>query len=130
MIPFLYRVYEINLLKSLKAKNLANPKIFEYFRGEWTFHTKGLWLYEANEETPSLTIIGSSNYSQRSYARDNEIQLYIYSKCPKLKEKLHNENERQFKQASKIEINDIRNDKEVKIKWRHHFFFWILKSFL
>ena len=117
-------------MKNLERHQNKNVNIFEYFRGEWTFHTKGIWFYENQEETPSLTIIGSSNYSQRSYKRDNEIQFYIYSVCPKFKERLQKENVKQFQNAQKISLNEIKSDEEIKLKWRHQIAFTILKSFL
>lgn len=120
----------MNLLEKLKKKKKDYPQIFEYSRGEWTYHTKGLWFYENKEETPSLTIIGSSNYSQRSYSRDNEVQFYIYTVCPKFKEKLHNENQRQYEKASRVQVSDLKNSIEVKLKLRHKILFWLLKSFL
>lgn len=126
----MYRVYEMNLFRILQRKDSRKVEIMEYFRGEWTFHTKGMWFYENQEETPNLTIIGSSNYSQRSYKRDNEIQFYFYSMCPKFKEKLHNENEKQFKKSHEISLSDLKNDIEVKLKWRHRILFLLLKSFL
>ena len=104
--------------------------IHEFYKGEWTFHTKGMWFYENSEENPSLSLIGSSNYSQRSYKRDNEIQFFIYSLCPKFKEKLHKENEKMFENSVKIGENEIKNDKEVIVKFRHKVLFWLMKSFL
>ena len=119
----------MKLLTILNKRNNNKVAILEYFRGEWTFHTKGMWIYE-NQENPSLTLIGSSNYSQRSYKRDNEIQFYIYALCPKFKEKLQAENQRQFEHGKTITLNEIKNDSEVKLKMRHKLIFWILKSFL
>ena len=41
--------------------------LYEYEKKGWTFHAKGVWLYENNEVLPSLTVIGSSNYSKFSF---------------------------------------------------------------
>jgi hypothetical protein len=32
-----------------------------------------------------MTIIGSSNYAERSEKRDNEVQAYIFTECPMFK---------------------------------------------
>lgn len=56
-IPYLYRVYERKLLQR------KNVKIFEYVKPNWTFHGKGIWLYKKGDEYPSVSIVGSSNYS-------------------------------------------------------------------
>lgn len=61
-IPYMYRVYEHNILQH-KPKH-SNIKIYEYIKSNWTFHGKGIWLYKRNEDTPSISIIGSSNYSK------------------------------------------------------------------
>lgn len=129
MIPFLYRVYELNLLSRLQKSGNKKVEIFEFFRGEWTFHTKGLWIYE-NQDVPSMTAIGSSNYSQRSYKRDNEIQFYLLSFCPKFKDRMEGENRRQFEFAQRISREEIRADGEVRLKWRHRLIYWLLRSFL
>jgi hypothetical protein len=42
----MYRVNEYNLLKQNKNKNI---QIYEYTKGEWTFHAKGAWIYENSE---------------------------------------------------------------------------------
>ena len=54
--------------------------LYEYKRKKWTYHAKGLWLFTENNENPSMTVIGSSNFSkklhnalgERSLRRDTE----------------------------------------------------------
>ena len=59
--------------------------IFEYLKGDWTFHGKGAWVYEdRGSQQVDMTVIGSSNFSYRSNRRDTECQLYIVPECPKL----------------------------------------------
>lgn len=60
-IPYMYRVYERNLLQK------KNVKIFEYIKPKWTFHGKGIWLYQRGNEFPSISVVGSSNYSMISF---------------------------------------------------------------
>lgn len=48
--------------------------------GGWTYHTKGIWITEPNRKA-MVSVIGSSNFNMRSYERDTECQLYIYSEC-------------------------------------------------
>jgi len=54
------------------TKENGNVSIYEYEKGEWTFHAKGLWITEHGETTPSLSVVGSSNFSKRSNRRDTE----------------------------------------------------------
>jgi CDP-diacylglycerol--glycerol-3-phosphate 3-phosphatidyltransferase len=61
-IPYLYRVFELNLLKTFKNK--SNFSLFEFYRQNWSFHSKGIWFYEKEKEYPTMTVIGSSNYSK------------------------------------------------------------------
>lgn len=58
-ISIFYRCFEYYLLK--KIKNKPNISLYEYIKPNWTYHGKGAWFYEENT-TPSLSIIGSSNY--------------------------------------------------------------------
>ena len=61
-IPFFYRRYEEILLNTFKIK--PNCSLFEFEKEGWSFHSKGMWLYEKGKELPSMTIIGSSNFSK------------------------------------------------------------------
>ena len=89
MIPSFYRLNGIKMLNQNKSKNI---NLYEWARGDWTYHAKGAWFYE-DEQLPSLSIIGSSNYSHRSNRRDTEVQLYIApsEQAVELKHRLHNE---------------------------------------
>ncbi len=77
-IPKFYWHIEYKLLK-----NSSLNEIFEYKWEGWTFHAKGIWIYDKIDEgqNPFITVIGSSNYSNRSYWRDSECNLFIYSEC-------------------------------------------------
>jgi CDP-diacylglycerol--glycerol-3-phosphate 3-phosphatidyltransferase len=45
-----------------KCSNDGQIQILEYYRSKWTYHAKGLWLYEENSNYPILTCIGSPNF--------------------------------------------------------------------
>eukprot|EP01016_Furgasonia_blochmanni_P042009 TRINITY_DN5532_c0_g1_i7.p2 TRINITY_DN5532_c0_g1~~TRINITY_DN5532_c0_g1_i7.p2 ORF type:complete len:218 (-),score=51.18 TRINITY_DN5532_c0_g1_i7:187-840(-) len=114
-IPYFYRVYEYLLQKEMKKQGKTNISIHEYARGHWTFHSKGIWIAERGEETPSLTMIGSSNMSERSFSRDTELNLYMYSQCPMFKEDLQEEVFRQFAHAQNVTDKDLKRDPEMKL---------------
>jgi CDP-diacylglycerol--glycerol-3-phosphate 3-phosphatidyltransferase len=70
--------------------------------GGWTYHAKGLWATfpsqsastpksEEKEEDPSLTVIGSSNYTKRSYELDLEANVVIATSDPGLRRRLGEE---------------------------------------
>ncbi len=47
-IPGLYRLNAVNLLK--KNRKLGNISVHEYTNGDWTYHAKGAWIYENEDE--------------------------------------------------------------------------------
>lgn len=71
-----------------------------------SFHSKSLFLETKNKEF--FGYIGSSNFAQRSYFRDNEMNFYVYSRNPKLKEIFEREREYVLEGCKDIE--------EVKVK--------------
>jgi CDP-diacylglycerol--glycerol-3-phosphate 3-phosphatidyltransferase len=54
-----------------KCSNDGQIQMFEYYRSQWTFHAKGLWLYEENKKYPTLTCIGSPNFGMNFYENMN-----------------------------------------------------------
>ena len=70
-------------LQTLACKILHNGLIcsLEYLNKNWTYHSKGLWLFRKNSPE-SLVTIGSPNFGMRSYFRDMESQLYMISESP------------------------------------------------
>ena len=66
-------------------------KVWEYLRPNWTYHAKGIWFYEKQMTLPTLTMIGSSNFGQRSVNRDLEAQVTIVTRNKNLMNQLHRE---------------------------------------
>ncbi|XP_036268155.1 CDP-diacylglycerol--glycerol-3-phosphate 3-phosphatidyltransferase, mitochondrial isoform X2 [Pipistrellus kuhlii] len=64
-------------------------RLQEYWRRDWTFHAKGLWLYLAGSSLPCLTLIGSPNFGYRSVHRDLEAQIAIVTESQALQQQLH-----------------------------------------
>jgi CDP-diacylglycerol--glycerol-3-phosphate 3-phosphatidyltransferase len=72
---------------SSKNKNSMNARLFFWERPEWTFHAKGIWLTEEENETESnggndnneiaAVVVGSSNFGYRSFYRDMESNLLL-----------------------------------------------------
>lgn len=69
------------VLKEWKKGTVGEPE-------GWTYHAKGLWVTLPNEENPSMSIIGSSNYTKRSYSHDLEAGALIVTKDEDLKRRL------------------------------------------
>ncbi|KAG7353117.1 D-lactate dehydrogenase [Nitzschia inconspicua] len=60
-----------------------STKLFHWERENWTFHAKGIWLREGNEDGKpggypvAAAIVGSSNFGERSWVRDMESNLVL-----------------------------------------------------
>ncbi|KNB42607.1 CDP-diacylglycerol-glycerol-3-phosphate mitochondrial-like protein [Blastocystis sp. subtype 4] len=80
VIPALYNILQCNFFHRCKEKS-ANTCFLEYLNKNWTYHSKGLWLFRKNSPE-SLVTIGSPNFGMRSYFRDMESQLYMISESP------------------------------------------------
>lgn len=89
-IPYLYKASQ-EVIKS----QVKNAEFQEYSRKGWTFHAKGIWAED--HSGVYFSSIGSSNYSYRSYHRDSEFQLYMWSNCPLFKKMLSDEKNRLWK---------------------------------
>lgn len=66
-------------------------KLFEYDRTGWTYHAKGLWYYLPESFLPDLTLIGSSNFGERSVNRDLESQICLVTVNNELRRQLQRE---------------------------------------
>lgn len=110
LIPFFYQ----NVLKQLKSedKNKSTkvyqftPNIKKPFTAQ-SFHSKYLFL--ENDQGEYLMQIGSGNYAQRSYYKDNEINFYVYSKNEKLKKMALSE-----KKYIMSDCQELKEDKEKR----------------
>lgn len=100
---FLSKVRHAGLDSSVVLKEWQRGKVGE--DGGWTYHAKGLWVAfpgpsaqaggdgvgEAGEQDPSLTVVGSSNYTKRSYELDLEANVVIATSDAGLRRRLGEE---------------------------------------
>jgi CDP-diacylglycerol--glycerol-3-phosphate 3-phosphatidyltransferase len=93
---FLTKVRHEGLSDSIALREWKKGKVGE--EGGWTYHAKGLWITfpstsaeKGKEEDPSLTVIGSSNYTKRSYELDLEANVIITTSDPGLRKRLGEE---------------------------------------
>lgn len=75
--------------------------------GGWTYHAKGLWVTLPGEEHPSITLVGSSNYTKRSYALDLEMNVLILTENEKLKKRLGEEQDWLQRHAKRVKLDDF-----------------------
>lgn len=88
---------------------------FEYEKDGWTYHAKGLWYlyfnlnsnvitysfynyryYLPESRHPNLTLIGSSNFGERSVNRDLETQICLVTSNSSLRSRLQAEADRLY----------------------------------
>lgn len=99
-IPAAYSLLAKRFLDNID-RNIQGHRfsLLEYERENWTYHAKGLWLYPPNSSLPHLTVVGSSNYGERSVHRDMESQMCIVTTNKNLQHSLQNEYNHIFKFA-------------------------------
>ena len=120
--------------------------------GGWTYHAKGIWITPPSDVSlpstsssipkepsttitadqpsspgPAITLIGSSNYTKRSYSLDLEIGALVVTEDPTLRQKLKQETEWLQANAKQITSRDLANDPERKVSWRVRIAMWIVE---
>ncbi|KAM0264249.1 hypothetical protein ACHAQJ_000737 [Trichoderma viride] len=94
--------------------------------GGWTYHAKGLWITMPGDANPSMTIVGSSNYTKRSYSLDLEAGTLIVTRNEALKAQLGEEQKWLQHHAAAVTMDDFtRNERRVSLKVR--IAMWIVK---
>ena len=89
--------------------------------GGWTYHAKGLWVAMPGDEAagPSMSVIGSSNYTKRSYSHDLEVGALIVTRDAGLKSRLKGEQEWLQEHAQAMTREDFStNERRVGLKVR------------
>ena len=135
----------------LQASRSANLQLREWQRGVvgteggWTYHAKGLWVTLAdafpkssqtisdrqNEDgntspTPSATLIGSSNYTTRSYGLDLEVGVMVVTTDPALKEKWKREEENLLAPSREVTEKELSGE-ERRAGWKVRAAMWIVR---
>ncbi|PHH74684.1 hypothetical protein CDD80_2902 [Ophiocordyceps camponoti-rufipedis] len=85
----------------------------------WTYHAKGLWVTLPGDHHPALTLIGSSNYTKRSYSLDLEVGALVLTRGQDLKRRLADELGRLQRHARAVTRDDFaRNERRVGLDVR------------
>ena len=87
--------------------------------GGWTYHAKGLWITLPEEKNPSISLIGSSNYTKRSYSLDLEANALIVTENEGLKQRLGDEQRWLQENTSVVTRDDFaKTERRVGLKVR------------
>lgn len=105
----------------------------------WTYHAKGVWATfpaspsssrdpPRNQETagPSATVIGSSNYTKRSYGLDLEVGALVVTDDEGLMRKWRREEEGLMEWTREVGEEEL-GGKERRAGWRVRVAMWIVK---
>jgi CDP-diacylglycerol--glycerol-3-phosphate 3-phosphatidyltransferase len=122
---FLDRVAEAQRTNSIHLKEWRRGTVGE--PGGWTYHAKGLWVTLPNEQYPSLTFVGSSNHTKRSYSLDLEVGALVVTSDEKLKKRLGEESEWLQKDAQPVSREDLRRT-ERRVGWNVRLAMWIVEK--
>ncbi|EOO00941.1 putative cdp-diacylglycerol-glycerol-3-phosphate 3-phosphatidyltransferase protein [Phaeoacremonium minimum UCRPA7] len=100
------------ILKEWRKGTVGEP-------GGWTYHAKGLWVTLPGESSPSISLVGSSNYTKRSYSLDLEANALIVTRNEELKKRLGEEQLWLQDHAQQVTRDDFaRTDRRVGLKVR------------
>ncbi|KAL8796210.1 MAG: hypothetical protein Q9182_007408, partial [Xanthomendoza sp. 2 TL-2023] len=82
LLPAAYTHLSLRFLRATRTAR-ADITLREWRRGTvgepdgWTYHAKGLWTHVKNNQRVMATVIGSSNYTSRSYGLDLEVGALV-----------------------------------------------------
>jgi CDP-diacylglycerol--glycerol-3-phosphate 3-phosphatidyltransferase len=123
MLPDAYTHMAKMFVRTVRHEGLAESiALKEWKRGKigetdgWTYHAKGLWVTfptppsatsEPGADDPSLTVVGSSNYTKRSYSLDLEANVVITTADPGLRRRLGEEVKWLGEYASKVDEKEF-----------------------
>ncbi|KAI9898761.1 hypothetical protein N3K66_007121 [Trichothecium roseum] len=126
MLPEAYTLLARRFLDAVRsADRAADISLREWRRGTvgqpggWSYHAKGLWVTLPGEAHPSLSIVGSSNYTKRSYSLDLETGALVLTRDEGLKKRLGEEQAWLMDDAREVGRDDFAaNERRVGLKVR------------
>lgn len=140
LLPPAYTFLASRFLRTVQAQRRDDAvRLLEWRRGEcgqpggWTYHAKGLWISlpsagrAAAEAGPSVTLVGSSNYTARSHTLDLEANALILTQNAGLRRRLQEEQEALMDSRYAREVGlDEYAKVERRVSWRVRVALWIV----
>ncbi|KIW09496.1 uncharacterized protein PV09_00373 [Verruconis gallopava] len=132
MLPAAYSHLTRQFLNAVARKGLNDRiSVKEWRRGTvnepggWTYHAKGLWITFPNENAPSISLVGSSNYTKRSYSLDLEANALIVTRDKDLMKRLGEEESWLQDYAKKVDVDDFAKT-ERRVGFHVRIAMWIV----
>lgn len=131
MLPAAYTHLSMRFLQAARGKTI---QLREWQRGivghkdGWTYHAKGLWVTLPIEKPggPSVTLIGSSNYTTRSYGLDLEVGAMVITSDEALMRKWKREEDLLLQPSRPLTEGELAG-KDRRANWRTRVAIWIVK---
>lgn len=133
MLPAAYTHLSLRFLQATRRAR-ANIRLREWQRGTtgqeggWTYHAKGVWAHfpEGKGVGPSATVIGSSNYTSRSYGLDLEVGALVVTDDEALMRKWRREEDGLRAWTREVQEKELEGE-ERRAGWRVRAAMWIVK---
>ena len=136
LLPGAYTLYMRRFMEAAqrvgRAGGAAGIRLLEWRRGTvgmpggWTYHAKGLWVAMPGEELPSLSLVGSSNYTRRSYNLDLEANVLVVTRNEGLMRRLGEEERWLQEEAREVRSEDFEHV-ERRVGWRVRVAMWLVR---
>lgn len=115
---FLEEVWKRGKSKSIRSFEWQNGIVNT--PGGWSYHAKGIWVTVPEEDEPSISVIGSSNFTKRAYTLDLESNAVIITKNQVLKKNMRAEIDNLMKYTHELTLEDFKprlvESKETEVK--------------
>lgn len=113
MLPAAYTLLSRRFVEALARRGLQESITLREWRkgtvntpGGWSYHAKGVWITLPSEQQPSISLIGSSNYTKRSYSLDLEANALIVTRNADLQGRLGKEESALQQNTKAMQIDD------------------------
>jgi CDP-diacylglycerol---glycerol-3-phosphate 3-phosphatidyltransferase len=133
MLPAAYTHLSKRFLQAVRLKGMADQiQLMEWRHGTinepggWTYHAKGIWVTLPREQHPSLSIVGSSNYTKRSYGLDLEANVVLVTRDEGLMKRLGDEEQWLKDYARVVDENEYKKE-DRKVSWKVRAAMWTVK---
>ncbi|KAI4135025.1 MAG: hypothetical protein LQ347_001029 [Umbilicaria vellea] len=142
MLPAAYALLSRRFLEASRRAHLSSSiSLREWRRGTvgqpngWTYHAKGLWvtlpapngtITSTDNPGPSITLVGSSNYTQRSYSLDLETNALVVTGDEALMSRLAAEEKWLLKYSRGVDLEEFRRT-ERRVGLHVRIAMWVVK---